>query len=358
MRKIALYSVLSILVLCLCIGVTLAIVSPQSTPAIEASESTQSIAEIVDVDINGSSQRLLIRGHDAGNPILLHVHGGPGGADQAMLRAYNFDLEDQFTVVYWDQRGAGASYSDDAPLADLSLKQIAADGVSVTEYLLSRFGKEKLFLQGHSWGTLVSVHMISERPELFAAYFGIGHIANSKRAELLSYQFTMQSAVIVGDQETINKLEEIGSPPYTTPEDWTNTVMIERGLMQPYEMPDGSQFMSMADIYRIFTLYRGYSIGDKLNSLAGSQTSIEKLWLEAIDADLFNTHTEFEIPVFMFQGKYDQHTVTSVAREYFEQINAPEKQYFEFEHSAHWPHLREFEKYRELVLVQRDRLGP
>lgn len=354
-RKIVICTLLASLVLGVVIALALVVVSPQRTPPIAAKGTTSSVAEVIDVEINGSVQRLLIRGENTGNPLLLHVHGGPGGADQAMLRAHDFDLEDLFTVVYWDQRGAGASYSSDDPLAALSLDQITQDGIAVTEYLLAKYNRDTLFIQGHSWGTLVSVHMISDRPDLFNAYFGIGHIANSKQAELLSYQFTMESARQAGDQDTIEALESIGSPPYSTPEEWTQTVAIERGLMQPYEMPDGSQLLSMIDIYRIFTLYRGYSISDKLNSLRGSQVSVQRLWMEAINANLFETHLNFEIPVFFFQGKYDQHTVTSVARDYFDEIDAPEKQYFDFEHSAHWPHLREFDRYRSLVESLRDR---
>lgn len=224
-----------------------------------------------------------------------------------------------------------------------------ADGIALTEYLLQRFGKNSLFLQGHSWGTLVSVHMATQRPELYSAYFGIGQIADSKRAELMSYNFTMAQAREANDRETVDALNAIGSPPYSRPEEWIQTVLVERALMQPYEKPDGSLFMSPPEIYRIFTFYKGYSISDKLNSLAGSAVSIEHLWMEAINADLFSTHRQFEIPVYIFQGTYDQHTVTAVAKAYFDLLEAPQKEYFEFKNSAHWPHIEEFDRYRSIV---------
>lgn len=344
MRKV----ITLIIVLAIGIGTTLVLLSPKTTPSINA-DGTASIAEVLDLEINGATQRILIRGQDLDNPLLLHVHGGPGGPDQAILSAVKFDIEDLFTVVYWDQRGAGASYHADAPVEDLSLAQIVADGITLSEYLLGRFEKDRLYLQGHSWGTLVSTHMATRRPNLYVAYFGIGHIANSKRAEKLSYSYTLEKATQAGDQKTVDKLAEIGGPPYASREEWNQTVAIERALMQPYEKPDGSLFMSMFDIYRTFTFYRGYSITDKLNSLSGSAVSLEKLWMEAIDADLISTHRRFEIPVYFFQGKYDQHTVTKVAKEYFELIEAPQKAYFEFSESAHWPHVDEFERYRNLV---------
>ncbi|WOJ95894.1 alpha/beta hydrolase [Congregibacter brevis] len=327
---------------------TLIVVSPKTTPKMPRSAAAP-IAEILDIEVNGANQRILMRGQNRTNPILLHVHGGPGGPDQAILRSKGFDIEDLFTVVYWDQRGAGASYFADASTDDLSLEQIVEDGLAVSEYLLDRFDKDKLYLQGHSWGTLVATHMATERPKLFAAYFGIGQMADSRRAELLSYNFTVQQLTQAGDQKALHELESLGPPPYPSPEEWLRAVGIERTLMRPLEKPDGSIFMSMLDTYLTFTLYRGYSISDKLNALRGSEISIDKLWTDAINADLMTTHRRFEIPVYFFQGRYDQHTVTEVAKAYFDVIDAPQKEYFEFASSAHWPHVNEFERYRSIL---------
>ena len=327
---------------------TLLVVSPKTTPEMPASAEAP-IAEILDVELNGAKQRILIRGHDLANPVLLHVHGGPGGPDQAILRSKNFDLEDLFTVVYWDQRGAGASYSADASMNDLSLSQIVADGLALSEYLLDRFDKNNLYLQGHSWGTLVATHMATERPTLFAAYFGIGQMADAKHSERLSYNYTVEQATQAGNKEALDKLASLGPPPYPGREEWIRAVGIERTLMRHYEKPDGSIFMSMPDTYLTFTLYRGYSIPDKLNALKGSEVSLGKLWMDAINANLTTTHRRFDIPVYFFQGRYDQHTVTQVAKAYFDVIDAPQKEYFEFASSAHWPHVDEFERYRSIV---------
>jgi len=332
--------------------VALLIISPQETKSFieqDGGIAENSIAEIRDVEINGVTQRLLIRGLNRNNPLLLHVHGGPGGADQAIVRSSQLQLEDLFTVVYWDQRGAGASYSNSMPMESLSLSQIVTDGVELSKALLTEFSQEKLYLQGHSWGTFVGVHMIAEAPELFHAYFGIGQVANSKKAESLSYQFTIDSATQAGDQTTIEKLKELTPPPYNSEELWLKAVMIERALMRPFENPNEKQFLSMPEIYKTFVFYPEYSIKDKLNSLIGSEKSIQKLWIEVIDANLFESLPSLAVPVYIFQGKYDQHTVTSVAKEYYDLLQAPYKEYHSFDNSAHWPHLKEHEKYRSIL---------
>lgn len=71
--------------------------------------------------------------------------------------------------------------------------------------------------------------------------------------------------------------------------------------------------------------------------------------MTAVDADLFTSHTRFELPVYMFQGVHDKHTVTAVAKDYYDVIEAPHKQYYSFEKSAHWPHINEYEKYKQIV---------
>ncbi|MEO0367962.1 MAG: alpha/beta hydrolase [Pseudomonadota bacterium] len=314
------------------------------------------ITEIRDIELNNAKQRILIRGKDLDNPLLLHLHGGPGGVDQALLSAKGFNIEDLYTVVFWDQRGAGASYSSDLDQDTINLNQIVADGIALSEYLLTEFDQESLFLQGHSWGTLLGTHIVSKRPDLFSAYIGVGQFAHAKESEKRSYEFALSAANAASDAKALETLNEIGPPPYTSDQEWINNVMIQRGAMQPYEMPDGSMVFSMIDIYRHFVFYRGYSIPEKLRALEGSKVSLNNIWMEVVNSNLFESHAEFELPVFILQGKYDQHTVTSVAREYFDHIKAPQKEYYLFSNSAHWPHLKESEKYREILSTIRMKL--
>lgn len=326
--------------------------SPKQTPVItdEHGEILEnSIAEIRDIDLNGVKQRLLIRGHNRDNPLLLHVHGGPGGTDQMVMRRGDLQLEDLFTVVYWDQRGSGASYHKSMRMDELSLANIVNDGVDLSRLLLQEFSQDKLYLQGHSWGTFVGAHMVGEAPELFHAFFSIGQVADSRRAEKLSWEFTMNAATEAGDQKTIDALNQIGPPPYKSEQEWVQTATVERGLMRPYESPDGTQFLSMFDVYKLATFYPEYSVPDKLNALVGSGKSLQKLWIEVINANLFESHPELGVPFYMVQGKYDQHTVTEVAKDYFDFVRAPRKEYFSYANSAHWPHMKEPAKYRALL---------
>lgn len=330
----------------------LVIASPQETQEfkyINGDSIEKSIAEIKTVRINDVDQRLLIRGKDRSNPLLLHIHGGPGSPDSPLLKRRGHNLEDIFTVCYWDQRGAGASYSNDLSTDSMSLRKIVEDGIEITKYLLVSLEKEKLYIEAHSWGTAVGIHMIRKRPKLYQAYFGIGQMANSKKSEQLSYDFTWKEAKRKNDQNVMDQLNEIGRPPYNSSSDWIRKCMRERKLSKTYLPPNYTENISMFNQYKDFVFYPEYSIADKLSALKGDSFSMENLWQEAIDLNLFDESTEYEVPIYFFQGVHDKITVTSIVKEYFEEINAPVKKYFNFENSGHYPHLDEFEKYKSII---------
>ena len=352
MKKILLLITAFCIVLLLTVSVFLLINSPGKTTQLRSvgGESlADSIAEIRNVSINGVSQRLLIRGVDKNNPLLLHLHGGPGGPDQVILQQFDKTLEDIFTVVYWDQRGSGASYHSSMADQSLTLADIVNDGITVSEMLLNEFGQDQLYLHGHSWGTLLGVNMVSEAPELFKAFFAVGLFADSQRSEKLSWDYAISSARAAGDKKTVERLNKIGSPPYKSDRQWIQSVTEQRQLLWPYENPDAEPLYTTAEIYRWFALYNGYTLAEKFNVLSGLNYSMEKLWPTVVSTNLMNTHTNLAVPIYVFQGKYDQHTVTEVAKDYFNKIIAPDKQYHLFENSAHWPHVSEYDLYRARI---------
>ena len=127
-----------------------------------------SIAMHEDMVINGAPQRITIRGKDISNPVLLLVHGGPGGITlPALYKHAGADLEDLFTVCYWEQRGAGLAYTADIPDSTITLNQIVDDGLLLVEYLTEKFKKDKIFIEGTSWGTTVSAFMVQKSLNYF-----------------------------------------------------------------------------------------------------------------------------------------------------------------------------------------------
>lgn len=346
MRKFFLGSFIFIVLILL----ILVFLSPKKTaPFLDSSGNVveNSISEIFDIELNGIKQRIIIRGKNKSNPILLHLHGGPGGPDRPLLKTNT--LEDIFTVCYWDQRGAGASYLGDIDPKTMNQNQIIEDGLTLAEYLIKEYGKEKVFLEAHSWGTLFGIQMIHKKPELFHAYFGIAQNANSIESEQKSYDFVYMEAKKANDEKSLEILDEIGRPPYKTDQEWVKNLKIERNLLKKYQFTNPKTVINTYNIYKDFILYKEYSVFEKLNALKGSSFSLKHLWPEAKKTNLNINFTNFEVPIYFFHGKYDMTTVTSTTKKYFDDIKAPKKAFYTFENSAHWPHLSEYEKYKSTI---------
>ncbi|MGH7484231.1 MAG: alpha/beta fold hydrolase, partial [bacterium] len=143
-----------------------------------AGSPSSGINEAVFVPIGGLDQWLSIRGENRRNPVLLVVHGGPADPQWPQAAKYR-PWEKSFTVVQWDQRGAGHTFGRNGEKTpDVNLERITRDGIEVAEYLCRTLGKKKIIVLGHSWGSLVAIQMVQRRPELFAAYVGTGQVAS------------------------------------------------------------------------------------------------------------------------------------------------------------------------------------
>jgi pimeloyl-ACP methyl ester carboxylesterase len=312
-----------------------------------------SIAYHEDMVINGAPQRVTIRGKDINNPVLLRVTGGPGAFHTpAVNKIFGNDLEDLFTVCYWDQRGAGPAYNSSIPDSTLTLEQIVEDGLAVTEFLLKKFNKDKIYIEGLSWGTTVSAYMVKENPELFKAYIGIGQMANQPLSEQMSFDFAMKEAQMHNDQVSIEQLNTIGRPPYPN---MTNVEMaeacdVERAVVEKYEPHRVNP--GIREIGGIL-LDNGLSFREKYASMQYYGTyypAYNILWPTCFHINLIRDVPEWKIPVYIIQGDNDHYTETSLAKDYFDSLKAPEKKWFLIENATHGVQVEYPEKYRAIYI--------
>ena len=164
-----------------------------------------SISEKVFVNINGVEQGMFIKSKDATHPVLLYLHGGM--PDYFLTQKYPTGLEDYFTVVWWEQRGSGISYSADIPPETMTLEQMISDTLEVTNYLRHRFGKEKIYLMGHSGGTFIGIQAAARAPELYYAYIGVAQMSYQLKSERLAYEYMLQQFKENGNTKMVRKLE-------------------------------------------------------------------------------------------------------------------------------------------------------
>jgi pimeloyl-ACP methyl ester carboxylesterase len=301
-------------------------VCPASTPRIRArlKAGPGGVATLEKIRIGGSDQWVLERSEDAGNPVVLFLHGGPGTSQLTSNRRHTRGLEKYFTVVNWDQRGAGKSYGAIGDPDQMNIGQYVADTRELTTYLLEKFHQDRLMLVGHSWGTVIAALAVSRYPDLYSCYVGIGQIGNMAEGEAASYWWTLDQARKRGNRRAADALAAMGPPPYDG--DWQKKTITQRGYLawfggEVYRSRLGASGRVLGSL--LFS--REYTLADRVNVIRGIHGSMRLLWPELFEVDLFESVPEIKVPVFFMEGRHDHECPSEIAQRYFGKLRAPAK---------------------------------
>jgi pimeloyl-ACP methyl ester carboxylesterase len=302
--------------------------------------------------LGGAKQVVTVRGTDRENPILIYVHGGPGAAESPFAWAFERPWEDFFTVVQWDQRGAGRSYLVNDPKAiasTMTLDRIRDDAIELIDLLHQRYGKRDVFLLGHSFGSVIGMKVAAKRPDLLRAYIGMGQYIDTEAGEKAGYAWTLEQAKHDGNTAAVRELEAL--QPY--PGDTTiEKIDAERKWANHY----GALFWRHSDGDFYFHLARispEYTPQQRTHYDEGSEYST-KLLEKQLKGLSFSSITTLGCPVYMLLGRHDGLTPASVAAAWLDRVEAPKKGRFWFENSAHMAMIEEPGRTLDALLKIRD----
>lgn len=288
------------------------------------------------VRIGGIDQWVSIRGNDRGNPVLLMLHGGPGWVSMPTSWYFQRGWEEYFTVVQWDQRGAGKTYTANDPehvAPTLTLERMVADTEEMVAWLREEFGKEKIFVIGHSWGSFLGMRLALRRPEWLHAYVGMGPLISGPENERRGWAWTMARAVADGNQEAIADLQSIA--PYATTKDPIPLEHLyrQRKWLNYYGgMVHGRR--GGAHEAAAVHLAPEYTDLDVANVWKANEFSASRMLTDVLAVDFAHVDT-LKCPIVLFLGRHDVNASSSLAAEWFETLNAPAKKLVWFEDSAH-----------------------
>ncbi len=304
----------------------------------------------IKVPLGGFLQKIHIKSLDTNNPVLLFLHGGPGVCNRHAVMTAHKDLLDTFTLVGWDQRGSGGSYYG-VELKDLTIERLVEDARELVAYLCKEFDKQKIFIIGGSWGSELGTWLSFKYPEQLAAFVGFGQVVNGTLNEEISYNFALDSAEKAGDTSSVLKLMELGPPVKGVYKGGFKGMMIQRRVMMKYGGYSKSENKRsyFSSIVKPMLFSGEYSVSDLFGIIKGHKLVLEAMWPEVGATDLAKTCTEFEIPIFIFDGVHDQNTPAELVEDYFKLIKAPKKELVWFEHSGHNPMTDEPEKFKKLL---------
>ena len=287
------------------------------------------------VDINGSKQWISIYGQDKAHPVLLYLHGGPGSSTSLYDYTFTRKWSDVYTVVTWDQRGCGKSYDKSHPetiTADIMMQ----DGKAMTEFLRDYLQVEKISLLGHSWGSYFGANLALTYPEYYDAFIGTGQFIDWEENESRLYEAALTWSE--NDPEGREMVDEWGRSRETEDADLLAGILLRNSILERYGygmMKDGMDY----NIYTTVLFNPYYSLKDILVSMK-DETEAFVPYSVFVASDGFKEMSllgrfDYEIPFFNINGDLDYQTNYPLACEYFEQVNAPQKQLFVMKDATH-----------------------
>ena len=308
-----------------------------------------SLSERVTVEIGGIPQSMIIQSVDPANPVLLFIHGGPGMTEFFMEQDYPTGLEQHFTMVWWEQRGAGMSFSAGIPPETMTMAQMISDTIKVADYLRNRFRQDRILLLGHSWGSYLGIQVAAKAPDRFLAYVGMAQMVHQLRSEVMAHDYLLSVYRARGDAGMVRRLQ---AAPVNMEDGLSPTWMRLRDAAM-----HGAGVGHTRDINSVITgiflpvwRVRAYTVIDKINVWRGKLWSQPFFWEDMLRDDLATRLTEFELPVYVFVGQHDQTASPTLSRAYFDAIDAPVKGFYAFDGSAHSPLFEEPERATQILL--------
>ncbi len=303
------------------------------------------IDEAMYVQLGGIDQWIQIRGENRDNPVILFIHGGPGNSEtpfSALFRPW----EKYFTVVMWDQRCAGKTFVRNGAQSctGMSIASVAREGIALTEFLRNRLHKNKIVALGHSWGTMVGLRMVHDRPDLFSAYVGTGQVVSIAEKEPVDYARAMARLRAAHADAGVRALQAMGPPPYKNVYD----LLVERTWSARYDIPSERDIYS--EMVPVGAFAPGWSLWDIYEYFQAEKYAEAATFDADASYDARALGANFAVPIFIFNGEADNVTPTVLARQYFDRIAAPQKAFVALKGAGHSAVLTEPDVFlRELV---------
>lgn len=310
------------------------------------------IQENIYVEIGGIEQYLQIRGEDKDNPVILWLHGGPGFPLTYLSSYYQKDLETDYTIVCWEQRGCGRTYYQNRDNGELTIERLVTDMDELVDYLCERFQKDKIIIMGQSWGTVLGMEYLNRNPQKVAAYIGIGQVTDFKQGKIYATRAAIQKS---NDNDTLLLENYIQSFGETECIDELNVKELEQMILLSLKYLKGSGELSPIKQMYIATTSPEFSWNDLKWFLTVSNSenimNCQKELVEYMyfDFSIEKMSNEYSVPICFIQGESDWITPTGMVKDYYDTISASSKKFAVIDNAGHTPFLDNPEQFCDEV---------
>lgn len=305
-----------------------------------------SISEKSYLEVEDGKLGMVILGKDISNPVLLVCGGGPGIPEYLLENKYPSYLADKFVVCYLEYRGTGLSYDSDIKTEEMTTERYISDVVAVTKYLSERFGQEKIYVMGHSFGTYIAIKTVQKYPDYYHAYIAMAQNCNQIESEYLAYDYMKEQYKKLGNTKMVEKFENC--PIKESDEMYEkyfssslrDTAMHELGVGTTRDMRS-----VISGIFFPSLRCKAYTWQERINIWRGKASSTQfPVVKDSTHFNAFNEVPSLKIPIYFFAGKYDYTCSYALQYEFYDKIDAPIKKFYTFGNSAHSPIFEESEE--------------
>ena len=297
------------------------------------------------LNLNGVEQYVLICGEDYNKPIMLMIHGL--NPQTAYFKNYNSDLEKHFLVVYWEQRGTGKSYHKTINQDSITLDNHIEDAYALTKYLKKEFHKDKIFILGHSLGSLIAIKTVEKYPNEFIAYIGVSQMTDQRKSDELTIAYLTKQAKKHNDKKSLKKIEKFSHMPIEKETVLKRLQLGQMGMLKYGGFLYDTSLIGMfkMNVIPLFTS-KIYSFKDIINVVKLNKSRI----FLSYQYNILETVKSLNIPVYLLHGKDDYLLSYALAKEFYEKLSAPKKEFITFEYSAHMLPYDEADKFNKILI--------
>jgi len=281
------------------------------------------------VPINGINQYFL-HYPSSQNEVIIFLHGGPGTSDANFT--YAFSTHYGFcNLVYYDQRGAGKTQrKNKSKPEELTIDILIEDLKQTICYIKEKYETDRIILLGQSWGTILGTEYIRKYPKDVICYIGAGHCVDYRRESRVIFAKLKELIENKSNKKDIKKHADLQNLP-DMPIDAKGYLKKEVKfylLRSKYGLN-----IKMGSLIKLALKSPIFKLSDMFLMLTATKTNIQLMkWM--MDWSVWDK-PDYSVPVYYILGRDDWQTPSSLAAEYFEKINAPQKGVFWIENAGH-----------------------
>jgi len=303
------------------------------------------IDKTVKLEINGSTQQIRLCAERAGLPPILIVQAGPGLPLLHEVAKFqkHLQLESDFLVSYWEQRGCGMASQQDA--RSVSLKQQVDDLRTVLQWLKNET-KQTVIVFGISLGATIVLRAVEHEPDKAKSVVAISPDANTASSDASVYSFLQERSTLAGSGRLSARLKKLGEPPYT---DSAAFQLRARLLTDLGGIERGKKFSALLR-ETLFAMIRTYGLVGTVKALRNMNLIQRQLLPQLVALDLFANPPRLAMPVHYIFGEQDPLTPAAIVKQLPVAIAAPENTVALVPDAGHMVHFDQPEVVRSIAV--------